>query len=241
MDALRLARAARDGWAHGLGVQVDPAPGAIDVLVDPPGLAGYTGHLVFELGDGAVVTTSPAREGLVRRAIAGHRPDELIGSDVMDGLRADGWVVLGPSRHHYADRSSFRAVPTDGVRRVTDADGAAVEAFRALLGDADWFEGGFGPEARVMWGVERDGALVAMGNMTEYLGRPADVGVATLPASRGRGLARAVASAMTLEAFDGIDVVRYKALETNAPSLRVAAALGFAAYGRNVSIRPPRR
>jgi RimJ/RimL family protein N-acetyltransferase len=244
MDEERFAGVARDVWARVLGCEVaDLGDDGVRVLVDPPGLTGYAGHLVFELGGTCVVTTTSAREALVRDAVAGRSPADTFDPSFFATLVTDDWVVLGPSQHHYADRATFRPARLRGdraPRRIDASDAAAVERLRRAVGEADWGEGGFGHDADVLWGIGQDGELVAMGNMTDFGGHPGDVGVATHPEHRGRGHAAAIASAMTDAALGAMVVVRYRALTTNAPSLRVASKLGFVPYGANYAVRPPR-
>ena len=78
---------------------------------------------------------------------------------------------------------------------------------------------------------------MAAGNMTEFRSMPADVGVITHPGFRGRGLARRLVSYMTAEQLPAVGVVRYRALQTNLPSLAIASSLGFVGRGENLAIR----
>lgn len=147
-------------------------------------------------------------------------------------------AALGPSQHAYLHLagSAFAADPE--VRPVVDD--ADVAALRTAVGDADWHEGGFGDAFTAgtdRWWVLGDG--LAAGNMTDAGGAPGDVGLVTHPDHRGRGLARRVAATMLAWARDegGVEVARYRALTTNAASLRVAEALGFTPFGANVAVR----
>ncbi len=77
--------------------------------------------------------------------------------------------------------------------------------------------------------------MVAAGNMTDYRAMPADVGVVTHPGFRGRGWARRLVSHMTAEQLPTVGVVRYRALQTNLPSLAVASSLGFIGRGEDLA------
>lgn len=68
---------------------------------------------------------------------------------------------------------------------------------------AEWAESGFprdptsaDPAATRFWVLREDDEVVAAGNMTEWRGLPADVGVLTHPMRRGQGLARRLVGAM---------------------------------------------
>lgn len=172
--------------------------------------------------------------------ISAMRIGESVLITTPDGVHPFG-QGLGPSRHHFLHRDDFdRALAPGTARRVEWSD--AVAAFRDAVGLDDFHEGGFGstevPE--VAWAVhDDDGGIVAMGNMTDFAGSSADVGLATHPAARGTGAATALAADMLVAAFDaGVEVARYRALTTNHASLAVAGKLGFVGYGENIVFRP---
>jgi predicted GNAT family acetyltransferase len=73
--------------------------------------------------------------------------------------------------------------------------------------------------------------------MTPYRGLPADVGLVTHPEARGRGFARRLAAMMVSDALPHVEIVRYRALLTNAASLRIAESLGFVPRGQNFVVR----
>ncbi len=227
-------------WGELLGV--DPTGSAgVHVVVDPPWLQDYNGSFVLHFPDRCLVTTPAHREAHVRRAIADRGPHDVFDAAFAPALGEPGWVVVGPSWHHYIDRDRFRT-PVDGrARPLGPRDEGAVARLRGAVGDGDWAEGGFGPDVEVLWGIEEDGEFVAAGNLTEWLGRRADIGVVTHPAHRGRGLAVAITAAMTQAALEEHPIVSYRALFGNDASLRVAAKLGFVRHGANLAVRPPRQ
>ena len=73
--------------------------------------------------------------------------------------------------------------------------------------------------------------------MSDFDGHPADVGLVTHPAHRGRGHGTRLAGAMITDALERTGVVRYRALFTNAASLAIAARLGFVGDGANIAVR----
>ena len=85
--------------------------------------------------------------------------------------------------------------------------------------------------------VEQDGQIVAASNLTLWRGEVVDVGVLVDPAVAGRGLGTRVAAVAADAAFQTAGICRYRALETNAPSLRIAEKLGFTPYGRNLVLK----
>jgi RimJ/RimL family protein N-acetyltransferase len=89
-----------------------------------------------------------------------------------------------------------------------------------------------------VWGKTRLG-LAAGGNLTPFRGHPADTGLLTHPAARGRGLAKQIAVQMIQDALSAAGIIRYRALISNSPSLAIARALGFAGCGQNLIARLP--
>jgi GNAT superfamily N-acetyltransferase len=195
---------------HGITVDELHRPG-VRVVDGPP---GYDRVNVFRL-DGTVLVTQP------------------------DGARPFG-AALGPSQHAYLHRDDLDRSLAPGTARRVEWSGA-VAALRDAVGLDAFHEGGFGsteiPE--VSWAVRDDGGqIVALGNMTDFAGAPADVGLVVRPDHRGLGIATALAADMLVAAFEDHEVARYRALKTNHASLAVARRLGFTPYGENVVIRP---
>jgi len=121
-----------------------------------------------------------------------------------------------------------------GAGRQLDRGDPLLAGLRKACGEAEWAEGGFADPDGVLYGIEQ-GGLVAAGNLTLFRGYPADVGLLTHPAARGRGLAKKIAG----DALPAAGIIRYRALAANSPSLAIARSLGFAGYGQNLIARLP--
>ena len=226
-------------WAEqfGLDLETFARPG-VHVVAPAPWLADYRGIFLLRVNDACIISAPPDIAHRVRDRSAGRAPDEVYTRRAAEELVGeDAGLVLGPSIHSYLDASTFRAPPPCDARPLTAADRTSVDAFRDDVPDAEWSEGGFVPYPDVVWGAFEDGRLLAMGNMTDFAGQPADVGIVTHTASRGRGYGTRLAGAMTAAALPTIMVIRYRALETNIRSRRVAAKLGFVDHGSNIAVR----
>jgi hypothetical protein len=92
-----------------------------------------------------------------------------------------------------------------------------------------------GQVVRTPWAVAGafSGRIVAAGNITEWRGLPADVGVLTEGRQRGRGLAGRLVGTMVADVLPSVGIVRYRALASNIASLSVARRLGFEPNGQN--------
>ncbi|HEY2080787.1 MAG TPA: GNAT family N-acetyltransferase [Streptosporangiaceae bacterium] len=146
--------------------------------------------------------------------------------------------VFGPSWHGFTDAAHF-APAVRGAGRRLDRDDQLLAGLRQACGEAEWAEGGFADPDGVIYGIEQDGGLAAAGNLTPFRGHPADVGLLTRPAARGRGLATRIAVQMISDALPAAGTIRYRALVTNSPSLATARSLGFVGCGQNLIARLP--
>ena len=117
-------------------------------------------------------------------------------------------------------------------KRVAEARSRAESGLAGVMSAADRATTRF-------WILREDDRVVVAGNMTDWRGRPADVGVLTEPSQRRRGLAGRLVGAMVADALPAVGVVRYRALASNVASLAVAERLGFEPYGQNLRARRP--
>ncbi len=229
-------------WAELLGC--DPTllyePGA-HLVPGGEELQGRERVLMFRVGVGTFVFCPERLRDRAARVLAEADPADAFSTAVCALIAgATESEVHGPAWHGFVDHARF--VPGDGGagRRLDRHDPLLDELTRAC-GDDDWGEGGFFDDATtfddVRYAIEEEGRLVAAGNMTAYRGRPADVGLVTRPDARGRGLAKRLAVKMVSDALPAVGIVRYRALITNAASLRVAHALGFEEMGKNYRVR----
>ncbi len=225
-------------WAEALGCSAsllhDPGP---HLVPGGPGLSGYRGVYMARLG-GSVLVYAPATHlAAAHRALSAASLKDVFSTEsCLKIAGAQGQVVLGPSWHGFVDAAHFRPVEGAAGHRVEPADPGLGELRRACRED-EWSEAGFAePDGRV-YGLQQDGLMVVAGNMTDYRGVPADVGVITHPAFRGSGLARRLVSHMAGEHLPTVGVVRYRALQANLASLALAASLGFVRRGENLAVR----
>ncbi|MGQ0433128.1 MAG: GNAT family N-acetyltransferase [Microthrixaceae bacterium] len=227
-------------WADVFDVSVSELlrPG-VQIAVDPPGLSGYRGIYMLRLDNSCIVGTPADLADRVRDSLDGRdAADDVFNRSTAATFRPAGSArVSGPSWHGYLAREDAPMTSPTEVRRLDQADGRIMDDLRRLVGDDEWAEGGFVPIPDVLWGIEDDEGLAAAGNMTDFRGQAADVGLATRPNARGRGLATAVAKAMCCFAPAEVDILRYRALEGNLASLRVAQGLGFTGHGSNIAVR----
>lgn len=215
--------------------------GGVHVAAAEPGARNEA--MSFRLEKSCIVVARPPMVDRARELVGSLDADAAFTRDVLHRLVGPGCEIDGPSWHGYVTERTFRGGFDDDVARL-ERDDPRLLAFLREGDPADWAESGFprepaaaDPVTTTYHGIIEHGHLVGAGNMTEWRGRPADVGVLVARNARGGGLATRLAGAMVAEALLHVDVVRYRALVTNAPSLAVARRLGFEGYGANYRAR----
>lgn len=230
-----------DYWAGFLGVSREQLRPAEPLVVAHAELADYAGMYAQSIGGAAPIVSLPPvlmeRYGTpAAHAAAGGLVDDGRWSRVFgDAVTA----VIGPAEVRCADAATLRPPPGHPrARLLTREDAPALQRLRRECDETEWAHGGgieFG--ANSVAGVFADGELAAVAGYQVWGGRIAHVGVVTHPAYRGRGLGVDVVARVALTALDGGMVPQYRALASNAPSLRIAGRLGFVPYAVSLAVR----
>lgn len=229
-----LLNRARRLWAGLAGAPVAFRDAAADVVVSPrsslcpPGWVG-----IVALG-GAVIATAPDGDAAatVRRAL-----DDLPATaatdpaTLRDALPVD--ETLGPATLAYCDAAGFRPADSRGVEMIP-AGHADLGALLARVPADDAGESGLAEITSPVFVVRTGTDVVAAAGYRAWPGNTAHVSVLTAPADRGRGLARAVATAAIASALRSDLLPQWRARPE--ASRRVARALGFHELGSQLSI-----
>ncbi|MFJ2738550.1 GNAT family N-acetyltransferase [Streptomyces sp. NPDC087440] len=196
----------------------------------PPSWCGFV-----RIGDAALVT-APDRGTAARVAEAtrGLPPEALVDPAY---LSLPVREVLGPAALFYADGSTF--LPTHeaaGVEEHADV-GRFLGPLLARVDQAEAEESALTDIDSPAFCLGSGGGIVAAAGYEVWAGRAAHLSVLVAPEVRGRGLARAVASAAVAHALDAGLLAQWRARPV--PSQRVARALGFRELGAQLSVRVP--
>ena len=230
-----LIARARQLWESLAGDAAEFAP-AIGVGVSPRSSlcpAGWVGIVV--IADAALATAPDHQTArLVERALSGLPAASLTGTEVL-GCRLPLAEVRGPAALAYLDPADFRPQPGGAVAVPLDLDHPDLRQFLLAAGADDVEESGIRELTTPAFAVREHGRVVATAGYRDWPCGTAHLSVLTASAARGRGLARAAASAAVAHAIQEGKLPQWRARPQ--ASRRVARALGFRELGSQVSIR----
>ena len=219
-------------WSTVLGVPKEKLFRGVSVA-EHVGLSDYPGVVVVARDTGAHVSAPRPLLGAVTLRVQGAALEALVSPAWWRRSLGEEYDVLGPSVHHYLDQDGALPAP-----RPVSRDRTLLTELRAAVRDEEWAEAGFGEEPETVFVATADGRPVAAANLTAFGPMLADVGVLTHPAHRGRGLGHAVAAVAVAHSLHENGLARWRAREDNAPSLAVAARLGFEPWCRQLAVKP---
>ncbi|MFF5207304.1 GNAT family N-acetyltransferase [Streptosporangium sp. NPDC000396] len=196
----------------------------------PPGWAG-----IVTL-DGAILATVPGPELIepLQEALAGQ-----VGEAGIDLAQFPATLpvlsVLGPATLAYLDDGDFAAAHTDAQVERLPAGHHDVRALLASVEEQDAEESGLEEIASMAFVIRKGQDVIAAAGYRPWLDIAAHLSVLTVAEHRGRGMARAVASAAVADALANRLVPQWRARPE--PSRRVARALGFRELGSQISLQ----
>jgi len=196
----------------------------------PPGWAG-----IVVLG-GAALATAPDHDTarFIEQALSGLPAASLIDTGVLSS-RLPVAEIRGPAALAYLDPAEFRPRHGDAVTAPVGLDHPGFRQFLLAAGTDDVEESGIQQITTPAFAVREHGQVVAAAGYRDWPCGTAHLSVLTACAARGRGLARAAASAAVAHAIAEGRLPQWRARPLD--SRHVARALGFRELGFQVSIR----
>ncbi|MCH9685633.1 MAG: GNAT family N-acetyltransferase [Deltaproteobacteria bacterium] len=229
-------------WAAVLGVPEATLRGAGVTTVPHARLGDWRGVWIWVRHACAVVSVPADWAETVARSLRSATASSVHDPSLPEALFGDDVdTTIGPTFLGAVTAERFVSAPSDSVRPLEPSDGPAIEVFRSAIEAQQWQHGAIdlrpGAARGEIMAAFDDGQILAMAAMREDAPGVCDPGVVTHPQARGRGLGRAVVSAVTERALGRGEVVLYQTLEANLPAVALARRLGYERYARNIAIR----
>jgi len=196
----------------------------------PPGWAG-----IVVLGDAALATAPDHQTARFVEQGLGGLPAALLADTGVLSSRLPVDAILGPAALAYLDPAEFRPQPGDAVTAPVGLDDPGFRQFLLAAATDEVGESGIEEITTPAFAVREHGQVVAAAGYRDWPCGTAHLSVLTASAARGRGLARAAASAAVAHAIEEGRLPQWRARPL--ASQRVARALGFRELGFQVSIR----
>ncbi len=226
-------------WAADLGCAVaDLSLDRTRVVRHGATLSTYPGLLALKRNRSCIISVPPARLAATVALFAGRPSHAAFDRDLLQrAIAPTSGTIIGPAWLGYADHTDFQASDSRGTHPLTARDAAALRALEAACDPVAWKHSGVDANHDLLFGCFHGPLLVAAGTCRRRGEGVLDIGIVTHPAYRGRGYGRAVVNAMTTYGLTHEHVMRYRTLQANVPSLRVADALGYQEYGLTIAVR----
>jgi GNAT superfamily N-acetyltransferase len=223
-------------WSSTLGVEPSELHVAgVRVRPNADDRAEWRGAYVLAFDDAVSVFVPGDLVDDITKALAEHQATDALEPEtwrtMLDGsLRA----AFGPVVHHYLDDGS--QLPTEGLgRRINPRDSAALTDLRGAVAPGEWRDAGFTAQTAMMFALFDGDRMVAAANLTEGPDAATDIGLVIDPAERGKGYGLRIAATAAKQAIAMHGIARFRVYAASAPTLAIAAKLGFTEYGRNLA------
>jgi L-amino acid N-acyltransferase YncA len=244
MPRTSLLAQARDLWTDIASTNVAFPSTGLTVVTSPTSKMcppGWMGLVI--LGEAAIATTpddedaEKARKLLADLSIAQLRSDEGVAQALTPT------AILGPTALAYLTADDFRPAHSAALaagQTITElpADHEDLRALERLCSQRDTDEAGIDEIASPVFVIREaneSNAVIAASGYISWPRNTAHLSVLTAPSARGRGLARATASAAVAHALAAGMLPQWRARVPESRS--VARALGFSELGTQIRVQ----
>ena len=226
-------------WSGVLGREVACLPaGRAVVGAHSPALQELGGLYVWECGGACIVSAPQDLVMDIAGPVGGAAPESVIAGDSLrDALGDRLGRATGPAVIYYADGGDFVRQEELGARPLIPSDDDALRELSRDVGEEAWVNSNISFERVPIFGIYEQRRMVAAASYERWGERLLHVGVVTHPDYRGQGFGRGVAAATTAHALEAGGIAQWQTLASNAPSARIADALGFRPYCRTLFLQ----
>lgn len=223
-------------WSAALGAEL-AGHGQVRVIEHGARLASYHGVYAVRSPNGLILSAPSSLTAAIAPALAHLDAHTAFDSAILVAATgADVERVVGPASIAYVDAATFRGTHA-GARMLNARDDGQLRALAAAVTAQEWEHGGITFDRSPIFGAFCGDELAAVCSYEPWGDAILHVGVVAHPGYRGRGYARAAASAATAHGLAAGRFMQWQTLESNAPSLAIGRALGYEPYLRTISLR----
>jgi len=224
-------------WSSTLGIDAaDLHMPGVRVRINPPERNSWRGVYILTFDKSACVFAPEDLLAPIQAATADLDADAVLEHDTWQQILGDQiHLMFGPVVHHYRDDLTGME-PDPDARRINPRDADALTALRGSVPWEEWASAGFTAQPAMLFGIFEDDRLLAAANLTNGPDASSDVGLVLHPDARGKGYGVRIAGAAARQALLLHGVARFRALASSAPTMAIAARLGFTEYGRNLAV-----
>ena len=224
-------------WAGYFGCSRDDLNEAKTLVVPHASIEGYDDVLVFRHGPSCIVSVPHVVPEVERKKLRGAPPDRTFAPEFLakslavwrDRVSPPAWVGT-------CEPSDFKPVDSS-TRLLTECDSDAIRRLAEACGEVAWNTSALVIDREPTFGIFVGDELVAASGYV-HMGRTlAYIGVVTHPQHRGKGNAKAVASASMVYAFDRDLVPMWRTVASNEAAVAVARSLGFQPYAFTIDVQ----
>jgi GNAT superfamily N-acetyltransferase len=230
-------------WSTFFGCPIPMMRPSQAVVFPHAGIGDYAGIYAMAFEGGCPIASVPPAALETARIVARDWSTDSIRNPAAIGaaLGGEAGLAVGPAVVGYCDLGTFRPTrSSEGIRPLLPSephDVVAVNELRQACSSGDWDAGGSMLNADVAIGLVLSLVLVALAGYELWGERLAHIAVVTHPAHRGRGYARAVVGRLAAHILERGLIPQYRTLESNTPSVRVGAGLGFIPFATSMAVR----
>jgi GNAT superfamily N-acetyltransferase len=228
-----------DFWSNDVGCSHEQLRAERTILVaHPDHYADFMGIFILLVGTSPIISlprelyltlASEAQTWSASDILDGGRLRSLIGD------RVDG--IIGPAFIGYTERGMFCEFEAPMTIVLNNTHATAVSTLRAACDPAEWEHVGGDLGGSVSIGIFVGEELVALARYSLWGVRIAHISIVTHPHYRQRGYGRAAVSQLTKILLDRNLIPKYRALDNNIASMKLAARLGFIRYATTMTVR----
>lgn len=233
----RALRRVDEYWAAYFGCSTADLDEDRTLVVPHAALRGYDDAVAFRHGPACIVSVPETVPEIGREKLRGAPPDRAFDPEVLaksfvvwqDQVSPPAWVGI-------CVPADFRPLPSS-ARLLTVDDSDAIRRLAEGCGEGAWNASEFYLRRDPTFGIFAGEELVAASGYVNLDGALAYIGVVTHPEHRGRGCAKAAASASMEFALDLGLVPMWRTVASNEPAIAVARSLGFLPYAYTIDVQ----